>query len=70
MFKNKTELQKVHSEYAKDLNRLRKVCIYLQEAILLRNNLINKQNNFIKMLLAEGRTTKEELSHYITRKNK
>lgn len=65
--KLKTPMSKTQSSFMKDINRLKKTIDQHKRTISKRNILIGKYELFIKKLLEEKRTTKTELSKFITK---
>jgi hypothetical protein len=61
------EQDKTNSKFQKKVNHLREVIADLQKAVSKRRQYSRNSNLFIKKLLAEGRTTTEELSQYFTK---
>lgn len=62
-------INKTHSSYQKDINRLRKRCNNYQKAIRLRNKYLLQSSNFIKAMIKEGKITKEDLKPYFKKKS-
>ena len=61
-------LAKTHASFDKERKRSHKIIDNLFKANNDKAEAIEKFNSFVKMLLAEGRITKKEVSQYVTRK--
>lgn len=59
---------RANSTHDKERNRLEKLLAKYVQNTIIRKHQYRLINEFIKLLLAEGRTTKEELRKYFPRK--
>jgi hypothetical protein len=62
--------ENIQSILQKDINRLRKVYISLNEAIEKKNMFIKLTNYFIKDMLEQGKISKEDLRKYFKKYEK
>lgn len=60
-----TESDKIKSTLRGDINRLRKMCVTLTHSNKLRKHQITQFDTLVKVLIKDGRLTKEELSKYM-----